>query len=931
MKKTLALLFSICLLPYALIGADFKYIVYNLADNTVSEIEDEPTDLKSGYFGDKMLFVCDGTTDYYMGVFEVTEHQANKMGWGASESSTPNPNAAWAVKVWPKTNPELPTSLSFSTAGQWKQYAFREGDDASTDIVDYCNLYNSDACPGFTYSLSQWSEHITTAAGYTSNKYGVFDIYGNVEEYTVGGTFYGYSADTHCDIKTTVRKDPYGKCSNPSDLPLRGARLVYTKSGEGSYTVTVKTATTNLYTASHKPGDSVSFTVPTPTEGCRFVVEVTPAELVLTTQGEKASFTMPESNVEITYISKTYMTLTIKDGEKTVTYEPTEGETITYEASQQLPYLFENWSVEGWNGITYNSSDKVLNLTVPALTEIGRTTTFTANYEIAPRVLVYNGTAALKVEGEEQPQPQGEAYGNGFYKTDSTILLTPSEIPHKRFIKWQKVEEGKEDIFTTKNEVTVGANNTTVTYIAQYEDAAESVEKTTMRIGEKTGTEKTRTSFGYTAKGQTSATDNEGHNTFIYHETELYANDYLIFDLKEGESTQSPSLDALFNIDTYKKAKLVMKRIVPTIPANFQPVTAHNRDDDGIRKETLQQLTPYYVAIFETTVAQYNAVTTGTSGDTTTTWYSTNWTDSSPYAEFFKDFNDKFNLEDVKATLPSRDQIAMITIAGLGKDEDNKDEVYTGAGAPIDSYATYYGDTKIKAEEMVKRSEVDPYGFYNLWGGFYEILSDQQGVSLGGGNDAVAAPATCNLLFNDSDEAYQYTVRPAISLLKRHAVKIQEEGAAKALLEGEVFDKQEIILQPQASAKKLFTGWQVTTTSGTEVITDFTEPYVVTEDVTLTPRFEEPIASVNLSYPNDTCTGPDTLVPGATTLIYPPIGKRIASLTVTDEGGAEVEVVIAYNEDGTATLNVPLTIKVSSITLTANYASARKGYRFRIR
>ena len=238
--------------------------------------------------------------------------------------------------------------------------------------------------------------------------------------------------------------------------------------------------------------------------------------------------------------------------------------------------------------------------------------------------------------------------------------------------------------------------------------------------------------------------------------------------------------------------------------------------------------------------------------------------------------------------------------------------------------------------------EVDPYGFYGLWGNCWEASSN--GAGFGGSTDfAAERDADLNCRTDVTTVSYPngktvLALRPAIDVEKAVVIYVGKESSATAV---QVAPGQDLFADPSVLPTKALsrcTGW----TLGDTKIKAGENHTVTTEDdgKILVPTWEETPASVTVTCTN--CLGPETAYPGQTATIYPPEGMVFADedpLTVTPDGSGITVGTPA--EDGTLTVTFPETLPLgTTITLTGKLVpieepepepEVKPGYRFRLR
>ncbi len=861
--------------------AELTYFAYDLSSPDTAPVEVSASDIKNAEYreGSKILFVRDSTVEVagYMGVFEVTQAQASVL-WGKVAEKPVGSAYSYNGTDFPGNHrlTNFPR-LSYPTHAQWRAYA---GDPAT-----YCNVYNGGS-PLLPVYLTTWYSNYDSKT--RANAHGVLDAYGNVAEFASDtNLFYGGYANENCkfgDLSNNMAGEGYG--GNAQRNKRLGARLVYTPPEEQTYTVTLSLDGTVLsgYPRTAKAGDAITLTPPTPAAGYRLSGPViTPATITSTT------FTMPAENVSFAYTSRAYFAINVVNGTASQS-EAFVGDVLTLSPALPAYRAFTSWVLPD----NTTSTESTLSYTVPDSTFTpGSTLTFTAESRAYPRIYLFGGSATIQDES-------GESLGAGYYTPGTVLKLTADSLTGYTFKAWEITSED-ESTTSTESTYTVGSYDSAVTLQATYDVSADPVTNPEITvIGEEAGSSPlvSATAFGYEALAMEELTT-EG-NTFHYYGTAVPTGDYALLDLVSTNLTYALSVA---NTAENKTKLLPMKR---TTPASGQP---------------------YYVGIFETTVAHEEYMRPLAEEETF---------DSTKTASIFPtitDFATRSNATTFLSrlstafgttfSLPSEEQIKGITQAGLADGE-----TFNGAGH-LNASETY-GDKNITDGMVVcgrgtssnyasaGSVSVDPYGFYDLWGNVAEML--QGSSNLWGGNCEEPTPKTCNLQYagNAFETMVPGAFRPAVEVTAKFKVTIAGLDETFEVLPGQV-----IQLAPQTRAGSAFLGWTATvgtTSTAIELDSDAGRyPYTVEADVTLAPSFSEAGQPVEITYVG--CTGAPTLLPGASCAVYPPdsaFGYGLKTLTLTPASAGTVDL-----NTGTITLSATAT---APITVTATYALPRPGF-----
>lgn len=546
-----------------------------------------------------------------------------------------------------------------------------------------------------------------------------------------------------------------------------------------------------------------------------------------------------------------------------------EGGSVTLTAKGEKWQCFSAWS--GGSGITdANKTTNPLTLKLSGFTA-DTSLTYTATFKNYPRVMVYGGTVTVDKSTNN--------LGDGYYKVGTKLTLNPhTALPDGYvFSHWLKKDGSK---VTTQNYVyTVGALGSTETFTAAYK-ADDSVTNTNIiYIGNVSETNLTaKTAIGYTALSASNATYSK--NTFEYYGTQEASSDYVQLDFATKKLNYTVE-DA--NSEANRQMALVMKRVKP---ASGQP---------------------YYVGIHEVTNAQYEKVVNG------------------------KDSATQPLLPHVTLASTRGEATTFLTkleaLFGETFDKPTQTQIETISQGARNNTQTY-GDAKI-TDDMVNcesdkaglqnsgAQEVDPYGFYDLWGNAAESFQKDD-TNLWGGY--YGTPLNfCNLSQEATIEANinaPGAIRTAITVQPRYTVKVTNLNKTFYVLKN-----QEITLKEQVMPGRKFLGWTVKG-STTQTYTTMPQVITVTANTTLTANFSDELASVSLTLKN--CNGPTTAFPGTTISVYPKTpGTKLTKLTVSPSTEATVNLAkgtITFKETATGT-----------VTVTATYQSPEAGFHFKVR
>lgn len=501
MKALYALCLSLAAFAFARPAqAELKYLSYEVQSGTVKELtaeEVEKLDVTDKRWHEtittedgtqtkttEMLFVQDTdiSTEYYIGVFEVTQAQAYHLGLRPAVS---NLGSAYGVEYSNTGFPfaSTPTlnnkpGLAFPKSAQWLAYASTSEGKLATSDRKATNLRGG-AIITSSSELVAWYNDKKWQAG--ANIHGVIDIFGNAAEYTCDlgedGTpvvaFYGWPAESNnkyswgklqaltSPAATKLDADTIGG----SITDIWGARLVYTVPAARTYTLTVTLDGTEVSKQEDlNEGDMVMVEPPEVAEGNRLSgCSIIPPQENLKPPTDLESwyrFPMPAADLTFAYTSEPYGTITVEGGTAKVTHgeetvaagkntQVVEGDTVTLTAREPAAYeKFVKWTVTVGEETTdiapttdEETQESVYSYTIPAL-QGGETFAFTAHFEKIPyaTITVKNGHA--EVNGETVTEVV-----NG----QEVTLVANDPGAHQTFTGWV-VPEGIE---VTNNRFTV--------------------------------------------------------------------------------------------------------------------------------------------------------------------------------------------------------------------------------------------------------------------------------------------------------------------------------------------------------------------------------------------------------------------------------------------------------------------------------------------
>ncbi len=488
MKALSALCLSLAAFAFARPAqAELKYLSYELQSGTAKELTAE--EVAELNVADKrwhetitaedgtqtqtteMLFVQDTSisTDYYIGVFEVTQAQANLLRLGDATGTYGYAyGVVYSTNDFPfATTPTLNNKpgLTFPTSAQWLAYASDAEGKPATSEKGATNLYGGGSNWSSADLQTWYNDRRKWEEG--DNAHGVIDIFGNAAEYTCDPgkgpdgsavvAFYGWP--THSVSSTPYSWKKLTKPTSPAETRLDafsisgnfsaiwGARLVYTVPAARTYTLTV---TLDGAEFSKREGiavdESVTVNPPTPEVGHRLSGRtVTQGSLTFTEAVDAPiTFAMPTSDVTIAYTTEPCGTITVEGGTATVTrggvaVEGTEvvtGDIVTLTAREPTAYeKFVRWTVTVGEKTTdiplptdEETQESAYTYKIPELLQGGETFVFKAVFEGIPYAILTVENGHAEIGGETVTEAV-----NG----DKVTLVANAPGKHQRFSRWE--------------------------------------------------------------------------------------------------------------------------------------------------------------------------------------------------------------------------------------------------------------------------------------------------------------------------------------------------------------------------------------------------------------------------------------------------------------------------------------------------------------
>lgn len=456
MRVFASLFLTLCLGLSATARAELRYFVYDLAEGKAEAVAKPEDVLDERYHsGSLMLFVQDTalSASYAIGVFEVTRAQAQTMGWGTVGSDPHLPFSTYTNQSSYdfSSGRSLPANVAWPTTEQWEAYAGEKWKP--------CNAYHGRTDRNPVLKSSWWESRDT----WTANAHGVYNIYGNVAEYTTDGLFHGgYALRDSVDgndynddnFGTGVAANAIGTGSD--NTGFLGARLIYNLPEEQRHTLTVTLDGETVRETTHKPGEAVTVTPPEPQAWHALTGRaVSPEGLEIAAEvGEGFAFEMPGEAVTVAYASTEYAEIAVVGGTLALAEGHDRayvGDTVT--VSADAPEAWQDFL--GWEATGIEAPDEA-SFAFAVTAGMADTVTLTARFGEHPIVLIRGGAADPAAEDAE-----------GHYKPGTTLTLTPAEAEDAHFLRWER-EDGtalEGNTFTVPQ-----AYGQTLTLTAVYED-----------------------------------------------------------------------------------------------------------------------------------------------------------------------------------------------------------------------------------------------------------------------------------------------------------------------------------------------------------------------------------------------------------------------------------------------------------------------------
>lgn len=673
-----------------------------------------------------------------------------------------------------------------------------------------------------------------------------------------------------------------------------------------------------------------------------------------------------------------YAIITVKNG-----YAQVNGETVTEVVNGQEVTLVANapgahQTFTGWvvpEGIEVTNNP----FTVSGLTGQGETLTFEAKIQTYPFVRVFGGT----VGGTEGGRDDGE----GYYHPGTKLNLTASGLDGYTHTGWSVTVNGTETESSLQgNSYTIPANtyDVTIAITALYKAPTEPGEVdpgtgATIRLGY-ADTEGTK---AYDLFGSEVAADvklDDGYGNVYAFPGYVPAGAIATFDLTDNSiSYGEPAADA-GKAPAWEGYKGTYAEFWREYMEWWQK--AHGAESSSLSPTaiTLRRVTPasgdeFYLGVYETPIGNVANLLDLTAEKVGNPWVweclaplSKSSTDVYRYLDVFKPtgyeyLNDNYPFAKlaqmigerfgVQASLPSSADLVAVG-AGSATTENPQAGHGYGRDTAIDKEMVIGSDSSNVANNKADAMKADPYGFYGIWGSYWEACTNGYV-----GSSRKASTATCYSTNIETGANFITTAafRPKVAVDKPVTVTVQYRVGEATTKIGTV---------EVAPGKPLFADFEKATPvrAGYTFLQWELDGKALTENptldagtttATLTAVWEESSVFVEFEYVD--CMGPSVGYPGQTICVYPPEGRQFVPHSHAIDMSAEDEDAIVEDfiwpdypdsgkdhldfEDGserfvlknsfTVTEPVTITGTLEPIEEPEPEPEPKPGYRFRLR
>lgn len=599
-----------------------------------------------------------------------------------------------------------------------------------------------------------------------------------------------------------------------------------------------------------------------------------------------------------------YAIITVKNG-----YAQVNGETVTEVVNGQEVTLVANapgehqrftvWVVPEDIEVTDN------RFKVSGLTGQGETLTFEAKIQTYPFVRVFGGT----VGGTEGGRDDGE----GYYYPGTTLNLNPSGLDGYTHTGWSVTVNGTETESSLQGDsYTIPANtyDVSIAITALYKAPTEpgQVEPgtgATIRLGY-ADTEGTK---AYDLFGSEVAADvklDDGYGNVYAFPGYTPAGAIATFDLTDNTiSYGEPAADA-GKAPAWEGYKGTYAEFWREYMEWWQKAYGAESSSLSPTAITLRRVTPasgdeFYLGVYETpigNVANLLDLTAEKVGNPRV-WeclapLSKSSTDVYRYLDVFKPtgyeyLNDNYPFAKlaqmigerfgVQASLPSSADLVAVG-AGSATTENPQAGHGYGRDTAIDKEMVIGSDSSNVANNKADAMKADPYGFYGIWGSYWEACTNGYV-----GSSRKASTATCYSTNIETGANFITTAafRPKVAVDKPVTVTVQyrvgeattEIGTVEVAPGHPLFADFEKATPVRAGYT--FLQWEL----DGKALTENPTLDAGTTTATLTAVWEESSVFVEFEYVD--CMGPSVGYPGQTICVYPPEGRQFVPNRVAIE------------------------------------------------
>lgn len=599
-----------------------------------------------------------------------------------------------------------------------------------------------------------------------------------------------------------------------------------------------------------------------------------------------------------------YAIITVKNG-----YAQVNGETVTEVVNGQEVTLVANapgahQTFTGWvvpEGIEVTNN----RFTVSGLTGQGEKLTFEAKIQTYPFVRVFGGT----VGGTEGGRDDGE----GYYYPGTTLNLNPSGLDGYTHTGWSVTVNGTETESSLQGDsYTIPANtyDVSIAITALYKAPTEPGEVdpgtgATIRLGY-ADTEGTK---AYDLFGSEVAADvklDDGYGNVYAFPGYVPAGAIATFDLTDNSiSYGEPAADA-GKAPAWEGYKGTYAEFWREYMEWWQK--AHGAESSSLSPTaiTLRRVTPasgdeFYLGVYETPIGNVANLLDLTAEKVGNPWVweclaplSKSSTDVYRYLDVFKPtgyeyLNDNYPFAKlaqmigerfgVQASLPSSADLVAVG-AGSATTENPQAGHGYGRDTAIDKEMVIGSDSSNVANNKADAMKADPYGFYGIWGSYWEACTNGYV-----GSSRKASTATCCSTNIETGANFITTAafRPKVAVEKPVTVTVEYRVGEATTKIGTV---------EVAPGKPLFADFE----KATPVRAGYTflrweldgkaltkNPTLAADQTTatLTAVWEESSVFVEFEYVD--CMGPSVGYPGQTICVYPPEGRQFVPNRVAIE------------------------------------------------